>query len=153
MFLERYEYKKSATFGQFYFHSDGPKGRIRKIVCYRFLAKVDGFQYFNAGFGDFDPKSGRINDLTVTDNKDREKVIATVAATALDFSRTIRKCRLIVKGSTPARTRLYQIKIVVHYAEISKLFEIQGETLNGWERFKKGENYLAFRFERVKFGV
>jgi len=153
MFLERYEYEKSRTFGQFYFHSDGPKGRILKVVYYRFLAKVEGYQYFNAGFGDFDPVSGKINDLTVTDNNDREKILATVASTAVEFSQTMRKCRLIVKGSTPARTRLYQMKIAIHYAEISKLFEIQGETPNGWEKFKRDQKYSAFRFERVKFGV
>jgi hypothetical protein len=151
MFLERYEYKKGFSSKQFYFHSQGPKGRIHKVVYYRYLGKVDGFYYFNLGFGDFDPKSGKISDLTVSDNKDREMVLATVASTALEFTRLMRKCRLIVTGSTPARTRLYQMKISVHYHQISELFDIQGQTEKGWVRFKKGEKYLRFLFERINF--
>ncbi|HEV2480256.1 MAG TPA: hypothetical protein VGS79_11350 [Puia sp.] len=154
MFLERYEYKKSGTFGQFYFHSDGPKGRIRKVVMYKYRGREDdGFHYFNVGFGDFDPRSGKINDLTVTDNKDREKILATVAATAVDFTRSMRKCKLSITGSTIARTRLYQMKIAAYYDYISELFEIEGETEKGWEKFERGKNYLGFRFKRIKFGI
>ena len=152
MFLEHYEYIKGAHFGRFYFNSDGPKGRIRKAVSFEYLGEIDDFYYFNLAFGDVDP-GGMFNDLTVSDNKDREKVLATVAATALEFTHHIRKCRLTITGSTPSRTRLYQMKIAAHYTDISELFEIQGETKNGWEKFRKGENYLAFRFERIKFDI
>jgi hypothetical protein len=103
-------------------------------------------------FGDFDPKSGKISDLTVSDNKDREKVLSTVAATAMEFTDLVRKCRLIVTGSTPSRTRLYQMKIFAHYDDISELFDIQGQTEKGWVRFKKGEKYVRFLFERINFG-
>jgi hypothetical protein len=74
MLPQQYEYKKGYSFRQFYFYSRGPKGRIHKAVFYKYLGKADGFYYFNLGFGDFDPKSGAISDLTVSDNKDREKV-------------------------------------------------------------------------------
>jgi hypothetical protein len=151
MFLERYEYTKSKIFGQFYFYSDGPKGRIQKIVRYRHFGRFNGFHYFNVGFGDIDPKSGKVNDLIVTDNKDREKVLATIAATAMEFTHTTRKCRLIVRGSTPARTRLYQMKIAAYHPEISILFDIQGYSGAQWERFKTGKNYLSFQFERINF--
>ena len=153
MFLERYEYKKSRIPGQFFFYSNGPKGRIRKVVMYGYLGKINGFHNFNVGFGDWDPKSGEINDLTVTDNKDREKVLATVAATAVEFTRATRKCRLIIRGSTSARTRLYQMKIAAYYDNISELFDIQGGTEMGWEKFKRGKNYSAFRFKRIKFNI
>lgn len=151
--MERYEYKKSSTFGQFYFYSHGPKGRIRKVVFYRQMATLNGFHYYNVGFGDFDPKSGKINDLVVTDNKDREKVLATVVATAMDFTRSGRKFILIVRGSTPARTRLYQMKISLYHDNISQLFEIEGETGSSWEKFERGKNYSGFRFKRIKFDI
>lgn len=153
MFLERYEYKKGLHFGQFYFYSDGPKGRIHKAISYKYLGEADDFYYFNVGFGDADPESGIVNDLTVSDNQDREKVLATVAATAVEFTDHLRKCRLMITGSTPARTRLYQIKIAAHYTNISELFDIQGETKMGWEKFRVGKNYLAFRFERINFNI
>ena len=153
MFLERYEYKKSETFGQFFFHSDGPKGRIRKVVMYRYLGKIDGFHQFSVGFGDYNLTSGKISDLTVTDNKDLEKVLATVAATAIEFTRSIRKCKLSITGSTLARTRLYQMKIAAYYDNISELFDIEGETEKGWEKFERGKSYLGFRFKRIKFGI
>jgi hypothetical protein len=147
MFLERYEYKKGYQSNQFYFYSDGPKGRIRKAVAYMFLGKQDGVSYYNVGFGDFDSASRMIRDMTVSDNKDRDKVLSTVAATAIEFTRN-KNCRLIVAGSTPSRTRLYQIKIAIHFDAISELFDIQGRTETGWEKFKKDKDYQRFMFQR-----
>lgn len=113
---------------------------------YRHLGKISGYQNFNVGFGDIDPKSGKVNDLIVTDNKDREKVLATVVATAIEFTHAMHKCRLIVRGSTPARTRLYQMKIAAYYPEISNLFDIQGHSdLSNDPYFvKKDEETRAF---------
>lgn len=153
MFLERYEYQKGKSPNQFYFYSNGPKGRILKAVSYKLLGKSDDVFYFNVGFGDADQKTGVVNDLVVSNNMDREKILATVAATAVEFTRRNRKCRLIIMGRTPGRARLYQMKIGAYYSEISELFDIQGQTKTGWEPFQKGKNYLRFMFERIKFEV
>jgi hypothetical protein len=153
MYLERYEYKQGLPANQFYFYSDGPKGRIRKIVYFNFFGKINGYAYYNLGFGDYDPKTNKINDRSISDNGDRDKILATIAAIALDFIDHLRNCRLIVSGTTPARTRLYQMKINAFYDDISELFDIQGRAETGWEKYQKGKNYSRFQFEKFKFEV
>jgi hypothetical protein len=55
----------------------------------------------------------------------------------------------MVEGSTPARTRLYQMGIAKYYQEISEVFDIQGLTENnGWGAFQIGNNYLALLASR-----
>jgi hypothetical protein len=79
---------------------------------------------FHLGFGDYDKGKRKINDLAVSDNNDRDKILATVAMTALEFTDHYDECKIEFKGSTPARTRLYQMGIAKHYGTISKLFDI-----------------------------
>src|ERR1700722_12382876 len=142
MLLERYAYEVGASFLQNDFYSEGPKGKIKKVVLYTYLVTLDGVPYYNLGFGDYDDEQRRINDLAVSDNWDRDKILATVACTALEFTSHFRGCRIIIVGSTMSRTRLYQMGIARHFREISQLFDIQGLTIGGeWVPFKCGENY------------
>jgi hypothetical protein len=139
MLLERYDYEIGNSFQQYDFYSEGPKGKIRKAVLYSFLGAIDGIDYYNLGFGDYDESKKNINDLSVSDNKDRDRVLATVAVTALEFTSHFPGCKIVAEGSTPARTRLYQMGIAKHYAEIVELFDIQGLTEKiGWVPFKRG---------------
>ena len=99
---------------------------------------ANGISYYNLGFGDLDPSTGKINDLAVTNNKDREKILATVAATVLDFIKRFPDAIIYAKGSTLARTRLYQIGIAAHWDEIGSVLYVYGyEKDRGWERYPK----------------
>lgn len=153
MFLDRYEYYRGRTDNQFYFYSNGPKGRILKIVYFRTFGEINGYTYYNLGFGDYDPQIDDINDNAVSNNGDRDKVLTTVAMIALDFLNHTQNCRLYIAAATPARARLYQMKIALYYDDMSELFDIQGRTINGWERFRKSKIYSAFRIEKFKFEV
>ncbi|GGA98756.1 hypothetical protein GCM10011511_22600 [Puia dinghuensis] len=116
---------------------------------YSYLGTDNGWNYYNLGFGDFDPLEKKISDLTVSNNLDRDKILATVAATALEFSKWHPSCKIVIKGSTPARTRLYQMKICSHYSNIIELFDIQGLTKEGeLVPFREGENFDGFIIER-----
>ena len=117
MNIAKYKYSVSDTYLDFEFDSDGPKGIIRKVVRYSYQV-ANGVSYYNLGFGDLDSSTGRINDLVVTNNKDREKVLATVAGTVLDFTKQFPDAIVYAKGSTLARTRLYQIGIAANWDEI-----------------------------------
>ncbi|HEY6902209.1 MAG TPA: hypothetical protein VI233_16245 [Puia sp.] len=142
-----YELKKSLTYYEF--NSEGPKGKIKKVVVYNFVGTWDKILHFNLGFGDYDTKTGKINDLNVSNNKDRDKILVTVANTTLKFTRHFPDCRLLMEGSTPSRTRLYQIYIAKYLAEIKKLFDIQGLVHNEyWEAFVPGHSYIAFMLIR-----
>ena len=70
---------------------------------------ANGITYFNLGFGDQDESTGKINDLTISNNSDTDRILATVAATILEFTAHFPDAIVYVKGSTPARTRLYQM--------------------------------------------
>ena len=77
MLPERYEYTRSQSFKEYSFFSEGPKGRIQKIVSYSYLGSQDGYDYYNLGFGDYDPVAKKVSDLKVSDNKDPDKVLTS----------------------------------------------------------------------------
>ena len=51
---------------------------------------------------------------------------------------------VFIAGSTPSRTRLYQVVIGRELHEIQNLFIVQGVTGIGTENFQQGKLYLAF---------
>ena len=149
MNLERYDFSTNETFLDFEFESEGPKGKIKKIVRYS-PQNANGITYFNLGFGDRNEETGKIDDRSVSNNKDRERVLATVAATVLAFTQHFPDVMVYAKGSTPSRTRLYQMGIVANWDEIEPLLEVFGFANGQWERFSKNVNYEAFLVLRKK---
>jgi hypothetical protein len=125
------------------FYSEGPNGSIKKVVEY-FRLEEWKTEVFNLAFGDWDEENNRINDLSISNNADREKVLATVASTVIDFIVNHPDAIIIATGSTASRTRLYQMGIAKVLDEIDQGFEIQGYTNNSWRPFQKGVNYSAF---------
>lgn len=150
MNLERYEYSTNETFLDFEFSSEGPNGKIKKVVRYS-LQNANGITYFNLGFGDLNKVTGTIDDLAISDNKDRDKILATVAATVLEFTGHFPSAMVYAKGSTLARTRLYQMGIVANWEQIDDLLEIYGFAKGKWEKFTKNVNYEAFLVLRKSF--
>jgi len=128
----------------YHFYSEGPQGRIKKAVIY---AQIEG-NLFNLAFGDWDEELRRIDDSTRSNNQDRDKVLATVAFTALDFTHQFPNVEILAEGSTLARTRLYQMEIGNNLLEINKFFEIEGFANGEWEFFFRGKNYEAFLIYR-----
>ena len=104
MLDDSYEIKQDADLHTFEFVSEGPKGRITKVVVYAESGIKD--LYF-PGFGDKDERAGRLSDLAVTNNGDSQTVLATVARTLYLFIDIYPEAAVTAKGSTPARTRLY----------------------------------------------
>ena len=133
MNLERYQYFASKTFLDFEFESEGPKGRIKKIVRYSFQ-NADGITYCNLTFGDLNTETGQINDRVVSNNKDRDKILATVAATAFTFTEHFPDIMIYAQGSTAARTRLYQMSIMANWEQIEPLLDVYGYIDGKWEK-------------------
>jgi len=144
MNIERYVYLASESFLDFKFESEGPKGKIKKIV--RFSPEnANGITYFNLGFGDLNEETGQIDDLAISNNSDRNKILATVAATVLEFTQHFPDVMIYFKGSTTSRTRLYQMGITSNWKEIETIFHVYGYVSNnGWQSFKKNVSYEAF---------
>jgi hypothetical protein len=147
MNLEKYEIIKGP--GDFYyeFYSEGPKGRIKKIVRFTLLSEYED-DFYNLFFGDWLEAEDRVSDTSISNNKDTEKILATVASVVVHFTASKPQAVVFAEGSTPARTRLYQIGITAHMFEIDKEFDIHGFREDRWERFQKNKRYEAFLLRR-----
>lgn len=89
-----------------------------------------------------------IDEKTVSNNGDSEKVLATVVATVYAFSDKYPDSWIFATGSTKARTRLYRMGITRYIDEIKNDFEIFGLKENEWEMFHKEVEYDAFLVRR-----
>jgi len=56
-------------------------------------------------------------------------------------------------GSTPARTRLYQMGISANWAEIESILKIFGFNSGQWQPFQQNINYEAFLAIRKKIYI
>lgn len=83
-----------------------------------------------------------------TDNQDREKVLATVVSTAFVFIKRYPNAKIIVRGSSDVRTRLYRMIINKYFDELSETFDIQGYFNKKWLPFVKNIDYQAFLISR-----
>jgi hypothetical protein len=145
MNLERYPYYANPDFFDFEFESEGPKGTIKKIARFSSI----GTNLYNFGFGDLNEATKDISDDVVTNNGDGEKVLATVAGIIYDFTAKIPEAAIFIQGTTPSRTRWYQMGINKNWEEIGRSFEVYGRRIGQWEHLNKGPNYEAF-IERRK---
>jgi hypothetical protein len=107
-----------------------------------------GLNTYNLAFGDFDESKGGMNDLAKTDNNDSNKILATVAAIAQDFTIVFPDVRIMAKGSTHSRTRLYRMGITKNWGFISTEFEIYGYIKGRWELFEFSKDYDGFLVHR-----
>jgi len=129
---------------EYRFNSEGPKGSIKKIARFQpFVTNVGTFM--NLGFGNWDESTQSMNDKVTSDNKDIDKILATLAHIVLHFTAKFPNTEVYAEGSTPSRNRLYRMRITRQYAVMSKMFIISGVTEdNEIEPFVKNVNYIGF---------
>jgi hypothetical protein len=125
------------------FYSEGPKGRIKKQLKFQPIPKV-GENVFNVALGDQDQVTGDFNDLAISNNNDRVKVINTVAEAIIGFLDFKPNAILHIQGNTSSRTRLYQMALFARWWRIEHSFEVLGKLGNDWLSFRKGVNYERF---------
>lgn len=143
MGIEHYTFTVSHPPFEFSFDSVGPNGLVRKKIIFT-LQNTNGISYFNLAFGDLNEETGEIDDLSVSNNEDRDKILATVAAAVLEFMVRFPDIPVYAQGSTPSRTRLYQMGMMANWGAIEPVLEIFGFIDGRWEKFAKGNNYQAF---------
>lgn len=147
MNLDRYAYYSDKAFLEYRFHSDGPKGTVEK--CIQLTQVSVNPNVYNLAFGDLDQQTGRVNDSSVSNNKDRDKILATIAASVITFCEHYPDAMVVAQGSTPARTRLYQMRIAANLNEIQRHFRVYGLYSGKWELFVKNRPYQALLAERI----
>ncbi len=138
----KYLYCSSTDMFHYEFISEGSKGRIKKMVEY---TETGTENVYNLGFGDYNEVTQDIDDLSVTNNGDSLKVLATVASTLFTFIENNPNAWVVATGSTSVRTRLYRMGITNNLPEILEFFAVFGYNINqDWEEFVIGEDYEAF---------
>lgn len=141
MHIEQYQLKSGLELLSYEFISEGPKGLITKRIQFTLVNKQG---IYNLAFGDKDPVTGEIDDKIVSNNGDSERVLATVVGAVFAFLDERRDAWIFAAGSTPSRTRLYQMGITKYYDEISDELEIYGRIKDDWHPFEKNKEYRAF---------
>jgi hypothetical protein len=141
MNLDKYVVQELRNGNVYAFISAGIKGDVLKVVQYEKTAEGDTY---NLAFGDFNVETGELDDRSITNNGDREKVLATVAATVVDFLNSHPHAKVRAQGSTEVRTWLYQRKLNQYFEEVTENFSLWGRTAAGWEEFERNKDYQAF---------
>ena len=143
---QQYPIRANSQVNVYEFVSVGNRGHISKRIEYYPLDESKLF--FNLSFVDVDSVTGEISDRAVSNNGDSQKVLATVAATTIDFTDRYPDAVVYATGSTPARTRLYRMGIANNLQDIESYFEVYGLKNEAWEFFKIGIDYEAFIIKR-----
>lgn len=120
-------------------------GTILKLILFQETLEPD---LYNLAFGDKDLITGEMNDRTISNNGDTDKVLATVVAALSIFFDHFPDASVYATGSTPARTRLYRIGIVRFYAEVQHDFFLYGQIGDDFPIFEIGKDYQGFLVKR-----
>lgn len=145
MYLDSYTLTTKKNAVTFQFESVGPKGAIQKLVQFQKVAEPN---VYNLAFGDKHSGTDSIDDLSVSDNGDSEKVLATVVEALYTFCDHHPGAIVYATGSTPARTRLYRMGISRFYDEVCQDFDVYavlGEELLPFEPGLRCDGFLARR--------
>lgn len=93
-------------------------------------------------------EADEIDDYVVTDNGDRNKVLATVAFIVEAYTRRFPDHWIIFRGSTQERLRLYRMAVGLHLEELLVLYEIWALVDVGIVKFRKNLKINAFLIRR-----
>lgn len=141
MKLPRYATKADELQTTFEFVSEGPRGRIPKLVQF---SETNLKDFYNLAFGDKNPETGALDDLSVSNNGDSEKVLATVVDAVYAFCYRRPEAWVFAMGSTPGRTRLYQMGLNRFHAQVVEDFDVYGLQNGEWLPFQPNISYTAF---------
>ena len=125
----------------FEFESVSDSKRIRKAIEYIKIRQYPSI--YSLSMGDI-KEDGSIDLYVVSNNNDTQKVFFTIFQTMLVFFDEYPDSKILFYGSTPNRTRLYQIQISKFLSEVEHFFQIWGIVDGIQERFVKNKNYQAF---------
>jgi hypothetical protein len=143
MDIRGYETKTNERGLDYEFYSEGPKGKIKKIVRFT-LRSANGITYFNLAFGDSNNIDDQFDDSVKSNNHDKDKILATIGHIVIQFTALYSDIYVYAQGSTPSRTRLYQMGINANWDKIEPILSIYGYLNNEWHPFQKKVNYEAF---------
>jgi len=125
--------KASQDYSIFDFISIGKSKNIWKRIEFT-STEIPGI--FNLAFGDVD-ENGEIDDHNVSNNGDRNMILATVAYTVEIYLNKYPERWVYFRGSTLERNRLYRMAIGLNYVALSSKFDVYIETKEGFVPFQQ----------------
>jgi hypothetical protein len=138
------DFKYTDDFDAIDFLSVGKKGSVYKRITF---TRTENESIYNLAFGDIDGYDD-IDDYKVSDNGDRNKVLATVAYIVELYTIKYPERWVLFKGSTKVRTRLYRMAIGINLNELIQKFDIYGLTQSGTFVFYKNMEIEAFLIKK-----
>ena len=138
MIDEHYRFLDSKKHTYFYFESEGRQGKVKKVV----LFTLNDNNLWNLGFGDL--KSGKVDDMIVTNNYDVAKVMRTIAKIVYVFFEHYPERIVYIEPVDEKRKRLYNLIFQRHFEEIKDIFELLGSFDYQIEPYSKEKNYDFF---------
>jgi hypothetical protein len=136
-----YPFDRTVDETYFEFTSVSPTRSIRKAVAFTALPARTG--WFNLALVDV-LENDHFDDTSVSDNGDMEMIFATVIETLRRFFQRQPAARVLFRGSTPARTRMYRIILTKLLEEATKTYRVQGIIQGKLEVFTPNRPYEAF---------
>jgi len=134
-----YQFISSTEALRFEFVSIGPH-IIKKVIIYQKLPRPNAY---NLVLADID-RNNQLDDFSVSDNGDRDKILATVIQTLFVFFEQNPHASVSFVGSTPARTRLYQAAIARELDIATQRLDIYGLANDEPEPFERNKPYTGF---------
>ncbi len=131
-------------FNVFDFTSVGPKGEIAKRIAFQ---ATDYPNIYNLAFGDV-ANDDTIDDFNISNNGDRNKIIATVANVVEGYTKKFPERLVFFRGSTIERTRLYRMAIGLNLNELAAKFDIFAYVNQRFVPFTKNIKAEGFLFKR-----
>lgn len=130
----------------FEFMSIGKHGSIPKRVAF---IPTDLPGVYNLAFGDI-KQDGELDDQSITDNGDRNKILATIAKVIDIYTEKYPDRWVYFSGSTNERTRLYRMAVSLNLDELLTRFDIYAEIegLREFVPFQKNMPVSAFLVKR-----
>ncbi|HEY8897670.1 MAG TPA: hypothetical protein VIM79_22750, partial [Niastella sp.] len=113
------------------FISKGKNGDIPKRIAFTTTELIN---VYNLELCNID-EDGEPDDLKMSDNGDRNKILATVYYVVDIYTKKHPERWILFSGNTKGKTRLYRMAIGLHLEELSNKFEIFGFV---------GENLVLF---------
>nr|MCU0339015.1 hypothetical protein [Spirosomataceae bacterium] len=114
-----YPFKVLEDGQRFEFQSISQKRVVQKVVEFRELETAN---IYNLALVDI-KQDGTFDDMSVTNNQDMERIIATVIRTIQVFLTFKPSAKVFFMGSTPSRTRLYRGIINKYLAQAEQIYE------------------------------
>ncbi len=126
------------------FYSHGSKGAILKRVVF---SETELDNVYNLAFGSVD-ENNEIDDSTISNNGDRDKVLATIVSIIKEYTEKYPERWIIFRGNTRARNRLYRMAVGLNLEELSENFLIYGYSNGAIIPFAKNMNTPTFLIKR-----